>query len=136
MLRRQFMRLVGGAVSWPIIGAYAQRSPVRLGLLAAGTSGSIFSTRQVDAINQGLRTVGLIEGRDYLIEARFASGNYERFPELARALAETGVSVILASTIASVRAAQSLNPPIPIVMISTNDPVGAKLVASLSLSLS
>jgi putative tryptophan/tyrosine transport system substrate-binding protein len=131
MLRRQFISLVGGAASWPI-WAHAQRSPVRLGLLASGTAGSIFTTLQVNAINQGLRNVGLIDGRDYLIEARFAAGNYGRFPALARELAETGVSVILASTIASVRAAQTLSPPIPIVMISTNDPVGAKLVASLS----
>jgi putative tryptophan/tyrosine transport system substrate-binding protein len=132
MLRRQFLGFIGGAASWPMTGAYAQKSPVRLGVLGSGTAGSIFSRHQIDAINQGLRNVGLIEGRDYLIEARFAAGNYGRFPALARELAETGVSVILASTIASVRAAQTLNPPIPIVMISTNDPVGAKLVASLS----
>ena len=105
MLRRQFISLVGGAASWPI-WAHAQRSPVRLGLLASGTAGSIFTTLQVNAINQGLRNVGLIDGRDYLMEVRFAAGNYGRFPALARELAETGVSVILASTIASVRAAQ------------------------------
>ena len=101
MLRRQFISLVGGAASWPI-WAHAQRSPVRLGLLASGTAGSIFTTLQVNAINQGLRNVGLIDGRDYLIEARFAAGNYGRFPALARELAETGVSVILpnAKTIA------------------------------------
>src|SRR3954454_14747553 len=131
MRRREFITLLACAASWPM-GAYAQRSLKRVGVLASGTAGSNFSTLQVNAINQGLRNVGLIEGRDYLIDVRFAAGNYGRFPALVRELAETGVSVILASTIASVRAAQSLSPPIPIVMISTNDPVGAKLVVSLS----
>src|SRR4051794_8861472 len=131
MRRREFITLLACAASWPM-GGYAQTSPKRVGVLASGTAGSNFSTLQVNAINQGLRNVGLIEGRDYLIEVRFAAGNYGRFPALVRELAETGVSVILASTIASVRAAQSLSPPIPIVMISTNDPVGAKLVVSLS----
>jgi hypothetical protein len=49
----------------------------------------------------------LIEGRDYLFEARFSGGRYERFPEMARELAQVGASVILVNTIASVRAAQS-----------------------------
>ena len=55
-----------------------------------------------------------------------------RFPELARELAQVNVSVILANTIVSVRAAQRLTPPVPVVMTSINDPVGAGLIASLA----
>ena len=51
---------------------------------------------------------------------------------MARELAQARVSVILTNTIASVRAAQSLNPPVPVVMLSINDPVGTGLVASLA----
>jgi len=79
-----------------------------------------------------LEANGLIEGRDYIFEARFSGGRYERFPELARELAEAGVSVILANTIASVRAAQNLVPPVAVVMMSINDPIGTGLIASLA----
>jgi putative tryptophan/tyrosine transport system substrate-binding protein len=132
MRRREFLCVLAGVVTaWPLTG-HTQKPPVGIGLLASGAAGSIYSNRQIDAINQGLRDMGLIEGRDYVIEPRFASGNFERFPELARELAEARVRVILTNTIASVRAAQGLNPPIPVIMLSINDPVGAKLVAALS----
>jgi putative ABC transport system substrate-binding protein len=70
--------------------------------------------------------------RDYVLEARFAAGNYARFPEMARELAKAGASVILANTIASVRAAQRLTPPVSVVMLTINDPVGAGLIVSLA----
>jgi putative ABC transport system substrate-binding protein len=73
-----------------------------------------------------------IEGRDYVLETRFAAGNYERFPEMARELAQSGARMILALTIASVRAAQNVTPPVPVVMLAINDPVGTGLVASLA----
>ena len=131
MRRRDFITLVGGAASWPVV-AQGQKAPIRIGFLASGAATSLPSAAVIDAINQGLRDNGLFDGRDYLLEARFAAGNYARFPEMARELAQAGVSVILANTIASVRAAQRLTPPVPVVMISINDPVGTGLVASLA----
>ena len=74
----------------------------------------------------------MIDGRDYVLELRFAAGKYEKFPEMARDLAQAGVRVILTNTIASVRAAQRLTPPVPVVMLAINDPVGAGLIASLA----
>lgn len=131
MRRREFIRALGSAAMSPL-AASAQKQPARIGLLASGAAGSIYSTIQITAIHQGLREAGLTDGRDYLLEPRFAAGNYSQFPELARDLAGIGVRVILANTIASVHAAQGLRPVIPVVMISINDPVGAKLVNSLS----
>lgn len=132
MKRRQFLGLVGGvATGWPLT-AGAQKAPVRIGFLASGTATSANSAAQVDAIRQGLRDNGLIDGKDYLLETRFAAGNYQQFPEMARDLARAGVRIFLVATIASVRAAQSLTPSVPVVMIAINDPVGSGLVASLS----
>ena len=132
MKRRHFLGILGGAaIAWPV-GAGAQKAPVRIGLLASGAAASPSSAAQIDAINQGLRDNGLIAGRDYVLEARFAAGNYARFPEMARELAQAGASVILTNTIASVRAAQRLTPPVPVVMLAINDPVGAGLVTSLA----
>ena len=116
---------------WPL-AARAQKSPVRVGYLASGSGTSPIGIDRVAAIKEGLRDQGLIEGRDYVLETRFAAGEYGRFPDLARELAQAGVGIIVTNTIASVRAAQKLSPPLPIVMMPINDPVGVGLVASLA----
>src|SRR5947207_7630395 len=131
MRRRDFIGIVGSAATWPV-AAQAQRPAVRIGFLYSGAANSFVALARSRAIREGLRDNGLIDGRDYTIEARFAAGHYERFPELAKELAQAGVSVIFANTIASVRAAQLLVPPLPIVMLPINDPVGAGLIASLA----
>lgn len=132
MRRREFIGLISScAAAWPL-ESLAQKAPVRIGLLGSGAANSAASATQITAFKDGLRDNGLIDGRDYVLEARFAAGNYERFPAMARELAQARVSVIMANTIASVRAAQSLNPPVPVVMLSINDPVGTGLVASLA----
>jgi len=132
MQRREFITLLGGAAAaWPL-AARAQKAPIRIGFLASGAAASVNSAAQIASIKEGLRNNGMIEGRDYVLEVRFAAGNYERFPEMAHELTQAGVGVILANIIASVRAAQRLTPPVPVIMLSINDPVGAGLVASLA----
>jgi putative ABC transport system substrate-binding protein len=130
MRRREFIGGLGSAAAWPL-AVRAQRAPKRIGFLASGAASSPASATQIVIIKQGLQQHGLIDGRDYVLETRFAAGNYERFPTMARELAQAGTDVILTNTIASVRAAQGLLPPVPVVMIAINDPVGAGLVASL-----
>jgi putative tryptophan/tyrosine transport system substrate-binding protein len=97
MRRRAFIALVGGAAGWPLV-ARAQKTPVIIGFLAAGAAGSANSATYIDASDNGL-----IEGHDYVLEARFAAGNYDTFPEMARELAAKGARVLLVNTIASVR---------------------------------
>ena len=132
MKRREFIKLIAGsAAAWPF-ASNAQKAPIRIGFLASGAASSLFVVYKIDLIKQGLRDSGLIEDRDYVLEVRYAAGNYEQFPELARELVQAGVRIVLANTIASVLAAQRLTPPVPVVMVSINDPVGAGLVASLA----
>src|ERR1700722_437416 len=131
MRRREFIVLVGGAATWPL-SASAQNSPTRIGFMAAGAYGSANRLAHPSALKQGLFDNGLVEGRDYVLETRFAAGHYERFPDMVRELAQSGARVILANTILSVRAAQNLNPPVPIVMLAINDPVRTGLIASLA----
>ena len=131
MRRREFLGITGSLALLPL-AVRAQKSPARIGLLASGVATSLYTLNLVKAIKQGLLESGLVEGRDYSLQFRYAEGKYERFPALAQELAQAGVSIILAHTIASVRAAQRINPPVAIVMLSINDPVGAGLVASLS----
>jgi ABC-type uncharacterized transport system substrate-binding protein len=131
MRRRDFLGITG--ISTLLLrGAHAQKSPARIGLLASGAATSPYTQNLIRAIKQGLFESGLVEGRDYSLHSRYAEGKYERFPALAQELAQTGVTIMLAHTVASVRAAQSLNPSISVVMLSINDPVKAGLVASLS----
>jgi putative ABC transport system substrate-binding protein len=132
MKRREFITLLGGAAAaWPL-AVHAQKPPVRIGYLYSGSGNSPIGVDRVAAIKEGLRDNGLVEGRDYILETRFAAGEYGRFPELARELAQSGANLIVTNTIASVRAAQNLVPPVPIVMVPVNDPVGTGLVASLA----
>jgi putative tryptophan/tyrosine transport system substrate-binding protein len=131
MKRRSFLGVLGGAATWPIVGR-AQQAPIRIGFLASGAAASLFVAYKIDLIKQGLSDNGLKENRDYVLEVRFAAGHYERFPELARELAQAGVSVVIANTPASVIAAQRLTPLVHVVMVAVNDPVGAGLVASLA----
>jgi ABC-type uncharacterized transport system substrate-binding protein len=131
MRRRHFLGVLGGvAIGLP--KAIGQKPLTRIGFLASGAAASINSELQVRTIKRGLQDNGLIEGRDYIFEVRFSGGRYERFPELARELAQAGARVILVNTIASVRAAQGLVPPVPVVMMSINDPIGTGLIASLA----
>jgi len=132
MRRREFIGLVGGATAaWPLT-ARAQKVPVRIGFLASGAAGSANSTLQIENIKQGLRDHGLVDGRDYVLDAQFAAGDYELFPDMARKLVQAGARMLLVNTIASTRAAQNVNPPVPVVMVAINDPVGTGLIASLA----
>jgi putative ABC transport system substrate-binding protein len=89
---------------------------------------------QTIALHQGFLDYGLIQDRDFIFEQRFTGGADERFPEFASELARLQARMILANTPAAVRAAQRLDPPIPVVIVVMNDPVGAGLVASLAHS--
>ncbi|MGJ5204946.1 ABC transporter substrate-binding protein [Bradyrhizobium sp. HKCCYLR20261] len=132
MRRRDLIAGLGStALAWPL-PALSQAAPARIGLLFAGAAGSLVSSSFIDQIQASLRSAGLNEGRDYQFEKRFAGGDYARFPALAAELAQAGVKLVLPNTIAAVRAAQSLSPQRPIVMVAINDPVGARLIASLA----
>jgi putative ABC transport system substrate-binding protein len=132
MNRRVLLALLGAAFAGvPLVGR-AQRTPARIGFMYSGAAGSAASRRVIGFIRQGLADNGLTEGSDYLFDVRFADGDYRRFPAMARDLAQAGARVILASTIPSVRAAQQLDPPVPVVITVVLDPVGNGLIDSLA----
>jgi putative ABC transport system substrate-binding protein len=130
MRRREFIALIGGATAaWPL-AARGQQKSVSIGFLGAGAAET--SVPLIEALKQGLRENGLIEGKDYVLELRWAEGHYERFPAFARELADRGSRIIMVTTVAAARAAQRASSAIPIVMALMNDPVGNGLVASLA----
>src|SRR5438105_15488909 len=83
------------------------------------------------ALQDGLRTLGYVEGRNITIEYRWAEGRFERLPELASELAGRNVDVIVTAVPPSVRAAQRATTTIPIVM-TAHDPVGMGFAGSLA----
>ena len=85
----------------------------------------------IDAFRQGLRDLGYIEGKNILIEGRYAAGRYEQLPTLAAQLLELKVNVIVAASTPVALSAKKTTTSTPIVMVVA-DPVGTGLIASLA----
>ncbi|MGA9198079.1 MAG: ABC transporter substrate-binding protein, partial [Pseudolabrys sp.] len=96
MRRREFISLVGGAaVAWPLAARAQQPSAkvFRIGFLGSATADSL--PKRPEAFRAGLRDLGYQEGRDFVIEYRWADGNYDRLPALMADLARLKVDVIV-----------------------------------------
>ena len=102
----------------------------RIGFLI-GVSPSAFAAR-TEAFRQGLRELGYVEGKNMVIEWRYAEGKLDRLPALAAELVRLKVDVIVTAAPSSTRAAKEATSTIPIVMAYDSDPVGNGFVASLA----
>jgi putative tryptophan/tyrosine transport system substrate-binding protein len=90
------------------------------------------SAARVEAFRQGLRELGYVEGKNLVIEYRYAEGKFDRLPALAAELVRLKVNIIVTGGPASTRAAKAATSTIPIVMAQDNDPVANGFVASLA----
>jgi putative ABC transport system substrate-binding protein len=86
----------------------------------------------VEEFRQGLRELGYVEGKTFVLELRYGEGRFERLPELARELVGLKVDVIVARTDPAIAAVKRETQTIPIVMGTSTDPVGTGFVASLA----
>ena len=111
--------------------AYAQQpaAPRRIGVLVVSFSPE---SKEAQAFRQGLLDAGYSEGRDVVIEWRFANGDYNRVPGLAADLVQSKVDVIIADTTVAAQGVKRATSTIPIVMAFVADPVAAGLVTSLA----
>ena len=104
----------------------------RVGVLRP-TAAPIAATELVaEGIPTALRELGYVEGRNLVIESRWAQGQAERLPALASELVQAKVDVIIAVGAAAVRAAKGATATIPIILFGNFDPVALRLVASLA----
>jgi putative ABC transport system substrate-binding protein len=130
MRRREFITLLGGvAVTWPLAASAQSKTP-RIGFM--GNSTAALEANLVDAFREGLREHGYEEGRNIVIEYRWADGEYERFPALVAELIAAKVEVIVTAGTPAALAMKKATTTVPLVMVAVGDPVGTGLVPSLA----
>jgi putative ABC transport system substrate-binding protein len=132
------MRLIGlplilavGLVLAPLAEAQPAGRVYRIGFL--GTAAASGQANRVEALRAGLRDLGDVEGKNIVIEYRWAEGKYDRLPDLVAELVALKVDVIVTSGgTPPALAAKQATTTIPIVMAGTGDAVAAGLVSSLA----
>jgi len=87
---------------------------------------------QIEAFRQGLRDLGYIEGKNILLEYRYAEGKLDRLPDLVAELIQLKVDVLFLTALVAVRAAKEVTKTIPIVIVILSDPVATGIVDSLA----
>jgi len=133
MKRREFITLFCGTTAmWPLAARAQQNERVhRIGFLTAGASGAD-NTPGLPAFVNGLQQLGWVDGKNIIIEYRYAENHLNRLSELATELVQLKVDVIVAAGTLAPLALKRATATIPTVMTSAGDPLGTGLVASLA----
>src|ERR1700730_4477855 len=128
MRRRDLIMLVSGAAaSWPLSALAQQSGKIwRMGFIAHGHE------TFYDALFEGLRELGYVEGQNLVVERRYAEGHAERFPEFAAEMVRLKVDIIVVSTTPAALAVKNATTTIPVVFPNAISPVESGVVASLA----
>ena len=102
----------------------------RIGYLSPGDANG--SRASVEPFRQGMRELGYVEGKNILIEYRYAEGKLDRIPSLVAELVQLKPEVLVVISLLSIRAAKQATKTIPIIIMSTQDPVAAGIIDSLA----
>jgi len=102
----------------------------RIGYLSPGDANG--SGTSVEPFRQGLRDLGYIEGKNILIEYRYAEGKLDRIPTLVADFVQLKPDVLIVISLSSIRAAKQATKTIPIIIMSTQDPVASGIIDSLA----
>jgi putative ABC transport system substrate-binding protein len=130
--RREFIVALGGAATaWPLAARAQQATMPVVGYLNYGSPEAGHPPR-LTGLRRGLNQTGYVEGRNFLIEYRWAGNQADRLPALAADLVQLQVAVIVAAGVLPAFAAKTATTSIPIVFSVAADPVQLGLVASLN----
>ena len=132
MRRREFITLLGGAAAaWPLAARAQQPGKMaRIGFLGSATAAG--SAESVKALRAGLRDFGHVEGRNIVIEFRWAEGKYDRLSDLVAELIRLNVDLIVTHGTPGTRTAKQATTTIPIVMAISGDAIATGIVTSLA----
>jgi ABC-type uncharacterized transport system substrate-binding protein len=129
--RRELILALGGtAVAWPLASRAQQSAMPVIGYLNFGSPES--DTPRLTGLRRGLNQTGYVEGRNFLVEYRWAGNQADRLPALAADLVQLRVAAIVSPGLVATRAAKAATTSIPIVFVVGADPVQLGLVASLN----
>lgn len=130
-MRRRFLLLGLVLLAAPLVMEAQPAGKVyRIGFLYPGAQS--FGAARLAQVQQGLRDLGYVEGKNTVFEVRWAEGDPERLAQYAAELARLKVDVIVTAAAPGARAAKNATTSIPLVMIDPGDPVAAGLVASMA----
>jgi putative ABC transport system substrate-binding protein len=127
MRRREFISLITSAMAWPFAARGQAGKVYRIGVLEP--TPAVQNATNFNALRDGLRKLGYVEGQNLVIEYRSADGRAERFPDLASELVRLKVDAVVTRGTPAVQAAQQASGTIPIVMAA----MGAPFLVAASL---
>jgi ABC-type uncharacterized transport system substrate-binding protein len=132
--RRAFITLLGGAAAWPLAARAQQPSERvrRIGVLMSAVESDPRALENITAFAQGLAELGWTVGRNVRIEYRWGAGDLDRFRRYAAELVALSPDVVVATAGSIVGAFQQASRTVPIVFVTTIDPIGGGWVESLS----
>jgi putative ABC transport system substrate-binding protein len=130
MRRREFIAALGSAAAWPLAARAQQPAMPVIGYINLGSPES--DTHRLTGLRRGLNQTGYVEGRNLVIEYRWAANQADRLATLATDLVQLRVAVIVTTGLVSTLAAKAATTSIPIVFAAGADPVRLGLVASLN----
>jgi putative tryptophan/tyrosine transport system substrate-binding protein len=129
MRRRDFIRVLGSALVWPLAARAQQASTAKIGLLWPGAGPPV--SPRLESFREGLRRSGFIEGQNVAIELRYVQAGHQTLTEHAADLIRTKVDVIATFGDSGTKIAQQATTTIPIVSLA-DDLLGSGLIGSLS----
>jgi ABC-type uncharacterized transport system substrate-binding protein len=132
MRRREFIKLLGGALADQAIPANAQELRVRSVGVLMGFANDAEAKARVEAFEKGLESEGWSLGQNLRIEYRYAEGDSARMQALAKELVELGPDCVLGQSTPVTAALMQATRTIPILFVAVSDPIGSGFVASMA----
>jgi putative ABC transport system substrate-binding protein len=134
MRRREFIAGLGSAATWPVTAPAQQQAerPRHLGIFYQSDPNGPVGRTYIPLITQGLEELGWINSRNLRVGIRWAAGNVDRLPPLARELVDLNPDVIVVLGAAATRALQAQTHTIPIVFAFAGDPIASGILTSVA----